>query len=330
MADPPDSIIPSAKVPQDYLQLVAPGLYPSDFSRLFKLDRHMGFEELTIKLISSFDFSYEFLSEPESIALGSEVSRRIDAGFTQVGEHRREVWADAWNEVKQRFESSNFSISELVPSFVGATGFLRFDGCFIRPRDSRFELNFFFILRDWLFRRYLSTYKSVIELGSGSGFNAIEFTKIFPKAHVVGADWSQSAVDILNLYAGNTGARLEGLQFDFFHPSDELNVSRDSAVMTFCAFEQLGSRFDATLNFLLEKRPSRVVQVEPLLELYDPTEPFDRLAIRYHKHRGYLEGYYTALRKLESAGQIKILHAKRTGFGSLFNECYNIIVWEPV
>jgi len=273
---------------------------------------------------------YCSLTEIEEFEVCSTVLSRIESGFTQVGPHRIDVWADAWDAVKQRFQETNFNLEALVPRFVGATGFLRLGGHFIRPVSERFELEFFFALRRWLFDSYLSDYEMVVELGSGSGFNVIEFSKIFPATRVVGADWSQAAVDILNMYAGSTGAHVEGLRFDFFHPSGDLRITQDSAVMTFCAFEQVGSRFDAILNFLIDKRPSRVVQVEPVLELYDPNEPFDQLAIRYHKHRGYLEGYYTALQELESAGQIKILHAKRTSFGSLFNECYNIIVWEPI
>jgi len=301
-----------------------------DFCRAFGVASPQVFPDSTTNLISTLDFCYSVPSECEQSALCFDINGRIDYGFSRVGEHRVGIWADTWSEVKERFEASNFSIDELIPKFVGATDYLRLGSKYVQPKDAHFEISFFYVLRDWLFKTYLSSYAKVVELGSGSGFNVIELSRCFPEIQVVGADWSQSAVDILKLYACKTNAKVDGYRFDFFHPSDLLEISQDTAIMTFCAFEQIGEKFDSILQFILDRRPSRVVQVEPVIEFYNPSDPFDLIAMRYHKSRGYLEGYYSALLRLEADGKIRILHAKRTGFGSLFNECYSVLVWELI
>ena len=97
-----------------------------------------------------------------------------------------------------------------------------------------------------------------------------------------------------------------------------------------CALEQVGERFRPFLDFILEKRPKRVVHVEPMLELYDPALPHDALAIRYHQQRKYLTGLLPHLRSLEQAGSIRLLKVQRLKFGSRFHECFSLVAWEPV
>ena len=72
------------------------------------------------------------------------------------------------------------------------------------------------------------------------------------------------------------------------------------------------------------------VHLEPLVELYDEDSLFDYPAIRYHRKRGYLDGYLTALRKLEREGRAEILDTRRLQFGSFFQEGYSLVMWKPL
>jgi hypothetical protein len=78
---------------------------------------------------------------------------------------------------------------------------------------------------------------------------------------------------------------------------------------------------------LLARKPAICVNMEPMLELYDENNPVDALAIRFHRKRGYLEGFLPALRRLAEAGRIEIVEVKRFKFGSLYHECYSYVAW---
>ena len=83
-------------------------------------------------------------------------------------------------------------------------------------------------------------------------------------------------------------------------------------------------------DFLLEKKPSLVVHIEPIYEVYDQDILFDYLAAKFHSKRGYTAGYLPRLKELEAKGKIEILNVQRLNFGSLLFEGFTNIIWRPV
>ncbi len=289
-----------------------------------------GFSDSTKRLFESRDLRYCELSADETEKLINSIEIKIDQGFAKVGSHRADVWESAWAEVKDAFFLSGMDPKVLNPNFIGSFDYLRYNGRYVRPQVREFELFFFEIFRDWLFSTYASAFDRIYEFGSGSGFNLIELSSKFPGKELVGFDWSESAVKILNEFAGHMDLNIRGSRFDFFNPDQTLNIPSDTLVMTFCAFEQVGTDFNPMLDFLLAKRPRLVIQMEPTLEFYDSSCRFDQIAIEYHKSRGYLSGYHTRLCELARDSRINYLRAKRLNFGSAYNECYSLHVWEPL
>jgi SAM-dependent methyltransferase len=288
------------------------------------------FEESTKSVFRSHNFSFVEPDQSEQDQIRVEIEQRITDGFSQVGSHRAEIWESAWNEVKEKFVNSNFDPLALNPNFISNYDYVRWNGRYIRPNDRRMELSFFEVFRDWLFAEYLVNTKNVYEFGSGSGFNIVELSQKYPEKNLVGFDWSGSAIDILNLYAQSTGANVKGFRFDFFNPDLSVEVPDNTVFLTFCALEQIGPKFQPMLDFFISKRPALIIQMEPTLEFYDIKNPFDQIAIRYHQHRHYLQGYYTKLRELASASRIELFCSKRLNFGSKYNECYSFHIWKPV
>ena len=94
--------------------------------------------------------------------------------------------------------------------------------------------------------------------------------------------------------------------------------------------EQLGSRYQPFLEYLLENRPQICVHLEPIVELYREGNPLDQAAIRYHERRGYLAGFLTTLKTLEASGKISLLKVQRLFFGGFYHEGYSVVVWKPV
>ncbi len=287
------------------------------------LDRRTG------DLIDSAGLRFRTFDASEQARLEAETAQRLNDGFTVVGEHRAGIWRDAWQEQLERFEKSNYSLDALTPNFVVGSTILRWQGAYIESVTDLFELRFVEILRDWLFRRFLSDVDHLFEFGSGSAFNVAAYARLFPNVAITALDWAPAAVSIAELLRTRLGMKISGRRFDFFAPDKSLDLDRSSGVLTMCALEQTGERFGTFLEFLLEKSPKRVVHVEPTVELYDPQSAHDRLAIRYHDGRKYLRGLHPALKRLAADGKIRLQYLNRLRFGSRFHECYTVLVWEP-
>jgi hypothetical protein len=314
---------PARLAPSRHLALTA-----DSFARAFGESAHHLPEDAR-DLIETTDFSYQALSQPEREQVVLGVLQKIDAkAFQRVGEHRKAVWERGWQENLDAFADQG--LESLVPRFMRASQIVRLNQQYVRVHNPKFELDFLSVLRRWLFRRYFASASAVYEFGCGSGYNLVALAELYPQCELCGLDWAETSVELVNRLGETHHLRLQGRRFDFFHPDELLEFGPGSMVLTMAALEQVGSRHGKFLEFLLRKRPSLVVNVEPLCELYDPNNLADYLAIRYHTERGYLQGYLTRLRELEAEQRIEIVLTQRTRFGSLFHESYCIVAWKPL
>ena len=284
----------------------------------------------TRALLDAANIQYAAIDEAGQTRLQAEIAKQISDGFTVVGEHRASIWRDAWAEQLEKFEQSGFDLAALNPKFVAGSAILRWQGAYVQGITESFELVFLEILRDWLFRTFLSDVDHLHEFGSGSAFNVAAYAGLFPDVPITALDWAPAAIKIAELLREKRGMKMTGRKFDFFAPDRDLVLGPQSGVLTMCALEQIGDRFGPFLDYLLANRAKRVVHVEPTLELYDPASPHDKLAIDYHTQRKYLKGLLPALRQLESDKKIHIVFQRRLRFGSRFHECFTATVWESV
>ena len=123
---------------------------------------------------------------------------------------------------------------------------------------------------------------------------------------------------------------MTGFRFDMINPDYNFNLAARSAVFTFGALEQLASKTESFIQYLLHQKPGICIHVEPTVELYDENSLFDYLAIQFHRKRGYTERLLPRIQQLEIEGKAKIIGVKRLNFGSLFLEGYTYIIWQPV
>lgn len=286
-------------------------------------------DQRTGELLDKTELRFRLIGAAEQARLEAETEQLIAKGFSVVGEHRAGIWRDAWQEHLERFEKSGHSLDALNPNFVLGSSILRWQGAYVENVTELFELRFVEIFREWLFRRFLHDIDHLYEFGSGSAFNVAAYSRLFPDVEITALDWAPAAVRIAELLGEKLGLNIAGRRFNFFEPDKSIDLARNCAALTMCALEQTGERFGPFLDYLLEKRPKRVVHVEPTVELYDPASTHDRLAIRYHDERKYLRGLLPALQRLASDGRIRLNYVRRLGFGSRFHECYTVLVWEP-
>lgn len=240
----------------------------------------------------------------------------LDPSLPYSGSHRHAQWEKGWGE--------NLKSGNVTPKYFGKYKVNRINQKFVIGNTKNFEQNMLYSIVDELGYRYLTEARDIYEFGCGTGHNLLRVKKINPKAILHGFDWTKSS----NKLVSKLGFHSE--TFDFFEPNFSIGLAENSAVYTVAALEQVGTRYERFLGYLLRNKPSIVVHIEPIPELLDPTNLLDYLSIKYMEKRKYLTGYLNTLKLLEKQGKIKILEARRSGIGSQFIDGYSIICWKPL
>lgn len=283
------------------------------------------------ELLQQFDFRYEAVTGVERDAIILDVLKAVDSGnFKVSGKERKNDWEQGWQENLDAFVGSGYDIAALAPKYISKYDVSRLFQQYIKPCDRMFELNYYTVYRQYLFSTFLKPFDAIFEFGCGTGYNLAVMNNLFPDKRVMGLDWAESSVNIANALGRQLNAPISGRRFDYFLPDCTLEIPANAAVITLNSLEQIGGDYQAFLDFILAKKPALCINAEPILEMYDDNNLIDYLAIRYHKLRNYLSGYYDALKLLEAQGKIRIAHAQRVPVGNYFHEGYSFIVWHVI
>jgi hypothetical protein len=257
---------------------------------------------------------YKYLNKKEEEQVVIDIlDVLLDKNLIVAGEKRKQQWEKGWDE--------NLKTGDINPKYFGKYNIFRLNGRFIFSNEKGFEQKMLYKLVDEMVKKYLNKLEVVCEFGCGTGHNLLRMKKIIPDTHLIGLDWTESSQKILAQYD------VDGHNFNFFNP--KFNLQKGSGVITIVALEQTGKKYKKFVQFLLKKKPSIVVHIEPIPELLDSTKLIDYLSIQYMHKRGYLNGYLDYLKELQKQGKIKILEARRSGIGSKLIDGYSIIAWKP-
>ena len=282
------------------------------------------------KKIDSLDFTYKEIKGEELQSLIFNILKSIDGDKQIIGEKgRKNVWEKGWEENLNEFKDSNYDELKLIPKFIRPGNPIRLNQKYVIPSNPDFELNFVKVCRQWFLEYYFSGFKNIYEFGCGTGFNLVAAAKLFPNALLFGSDFVQSSVDLVNEISVSKNINIKGDIFDLINPNYDYKIKNNSGIFTFGALEQLASKIDNIVEYLIIQKPEICVHVEPVIELYDKDNFIDYLAIKFQGKRRYTEGLLPKLYKLKKSGKIDILKVKRLFFGSLMMEGYNLIVWRP-
>ena len=190
-------------------------------------------------------------------------------------------------------------------------------------------MNFIKFLSICLFTKYFNGTDNIYEFGSGSGFNLITLSDIFPDKKLFGLDFSKNAIKIVNKVSEMNKLKIESLYFDIINPDNLLKLKTNSAVFTVFSLEQVSNKFYDFILFLLKRKPKICIHIEPIVELLDENIFLDYLSKRFHIQRNYLNGLLPFLQILKKLNYIEILKVKRVKFKrALYTECINYIVWK--
>jgi SAM-dependent methyltransferase len=304
-------------------------LTPEDFAHAFDVPSARLPVEC-VEFARRADLRYRVLQGAERDGTIVEVLKRIDADTQKIASaERRDVWERGWREALQDYCASGYSEEALVPRFIRPNQPVRLNRQYVVPSNPSFELEFVRVLRAWMFREYFAQAAEVHEFGCGTGFNLLALSEIFPDKDLYGSDFVPASVELVKAIAKVRTLHLAARMFDMTAPDPEYPLRAGAGVFTFGSLEQLGGGFEPFLQFLLERKPSVCVHVEPTVELYEENELLDYLAARFHRKRGYTEGFLPRLRELAERGVLELVKVRRFNFGSLMMEGYSLLVWKP-
>ena len=285
----------------------------------------------TQKLINEFCLSYRHLTKIElEKALHTILSKSQDKKKIKSGEDRKLDWERGWQE---NLEEYNETLEEkkLKPKYYRPEQYARMHGTYVQPFNEDFVFKFSRILQSQVYGSILNDVDNIYEFGCGSGHNLEFLHNLFGEKKLIGLDWSTSAVKLVNLLSKKISPNITGQMFDFFDPwESNFSVMDNSAFITMGGLEQVGDRHEKFINFIIEKKPSIVINIEPIQEFYDKTNLSDFIASNYHEQRNYLKGYYTKLTDLQENNSIEILSTQKVNFGGLFHDGWSILVWRPI
>ena len=299
---------------------------PDKFSKLFQEKK---LSSLIVKLIEDNKMSYDLLNKEEQEKLLIEALKALDdiKKCKPAGKNRIDDWENGWAENLNELNHKEIS-SALTPKYWGKTDFMRWSNGYIRMVDKSFEKKFQKILVAWIVEKYCKNYNAIYEFGCGTAQNLVTINEILPNISLHGLDWASSSQNIIQELNKQISLGCQYSKFDFFNPNYDIDLSHNDVVMTVTALEQVGNNFEDFLSYLLAKKPGICIHLEPIVEFLEPdSSMMDQLMFRYARERNYLNGYYTALRKLEANKKIDILDHRRIAAGSFLAECYSVLVW---
>ena len=272
--------------------------------------------QLSTDLLIDIDqFDFLSLSDEEN----EKVLEHVGTHISHVnGTPTQEQWNCAWEDMGN-CESPTY----YKPRFsLGDYGVYRYRQKFVKYN---YHKNIESVLHDMLLEKiqnkYLTDIDCVVEFGCGTGHNLKKIRERNPEISVFGSDWAGSSQEILSK------SNITSWNFDMTSDQDSIHPEvfnyQDICFLTVGSLEQIGSKWGNFLNLMLKVRPKRSIHVEPIVEFYDDTNAIDKLAIQYHLKRGYLNGFFNGVCKLN-----ELKFYQRIPFGNTYNEGFNIIVME--
>ena len=287
-------------------------LKAKDFEAVFK-------EKLSPWLkgkIDAYNFVYQRLSQREKEEYRLKIIKKISGQkLPLAGPGRMRRWERGWQE--------NLDEGSIIPHYFGKYPVIRFKQDLIKPLNKDFEYYSLAVITDWLFEKYFKKAGAVYEFGCGTGHNLVRLKEINQQAELWGLDWTKSSQKIIKKLGFKTAG------FDLFKPDKKFKLKPGSDVLTVASLEQLGKRFKPIVRYWRKNQIKLYVNIEPISELLDKNNQWDKLSIKYAQKRNYLEGYLSYLRQLEKQGKIIIHRVQRSYIGSLFIDGYSVIVWSP-
>jgi hypothetical protein len=183
-----------------------------------------------------------------------------------------------------------------------------------------------------LIARHAGEVKSLLELGSGFGYNLLSLSLDRQWTRLRGLDIAPNGIEAGRQIA-NHFQLTDRIVFDRIDLTDaddaRFQEVTGSTVFTFFCIEQIPYSVEAVVDNILRARPARVINIEPAIDMLDLRKPRDLSSWLYLKSMDYQTRLFSYLDEIEKAGRIRILARDRMQFASTVYNDGNLRVWEP-
>lgn len=293
------------------------------------IENILGFDvnEKVKKNIDLFNLEFTELSKKERDESILNILNKLEEEIKYSGKHRLQDWEKGWSENLDLFEKSQ-DLTSLIPLYHGKYDIIRWKGDFVKSITPNLDYKLHICLVDSILNHYLQNGDDVFEFGCGPGYHLLRLSS-YLRLNLNGCDWTKSSQNIIKCINNKFKLDIKGYNFDFFNPNFEMDVPNDSVFYTVAALEQVSENFKMFVDFILEKKPKLVINMEPIDELLDEKSLVDFLSIKYFRKRNYLKSYLPYLESLEKDGKIEILKKQKISYGSFYVEGHSLVVWRP-
>ena len=158
---------------------------PEDIAKTFDVPLH-ALPPVCLEYLARCDMRFRYLRGHEREHTIMKVLRVLNQPLEVSGPARKAQWESGWSENLEGFIQSGFDLTELLPKYYKPGEIMRWNGDYLLPFESNFEVQFFTVLRLWLFNEYFRTVSHVYEFGCGTGHNLVVLRKLFPEKHLIG------------------------------------------------------------------------------------------------------------------------------------------------
>ena len=283
------------------------------------------------KVINEFDLSYEDTTQEQKEDYILNVIKVLLSDIVQSGKHRINEWENGWSENLLEFKNSK-NINSLIPKYHGKKRYAHWKQNIINPLTENFDYKIHLCFVDAILEKYLSqsNIENLYEFGCGPAYHLVRINQNHPNINLFGFDWTKASQQIIKQINEILNTNINCQNFDFFNPNYSIDIKKNSAFLSVAALEQTGENYKNFIDFIIEKKPSICINIEPISEVLDDKNLIDFLSIKYFEKRNYLSSYLSYLQKLQDDKKIEILDVRRTYAGSYFIEGHTLVVWKVI
>ena len=183
-----------------------------------------------------------------------------------------------------------------------------------------------------LIARHAGGTNSLTELGAGFGYNLFSLSLDPQWNRLRGFDIAPNGIAAGRQIADHfkLGERVSFDRIDLTDAGDPHFAELAGAtVFTYFCIEQIPYAVEAVVENILRARPSRVVNIEPAVDMLKLSDPRDLASRVYIESMDYQTRLFKLLDELDKKGRIRILARERMGFAPTLHNDGLLYAWEP-
>lgn len=173
---------------------------------------------------------------------------------------------------------------------------------------------------------------SIVELGAGYGQILLNLAKEpdFQNTDLIGAEYTQSGVKLMDHLAGSKGISLKTAHCDLSAtPIIDLEIPAGSILFTSYAAHYIPTYTRAIIEKLSSLKPAAVVHFEPFYEHCESTTLLGLMQKKYIELNDYNQNLLSIIHRERDNGTIELLTEEKQVFGMNPLLPMSIVAWRP-